>query len=289
MDAGVPIKAPVAGVAIGLASSQDMSQWKVITDLQDLEDGPGGMDFKITGTRDGVTAVQLDTKTAGLPMEVVREAFRQAKNGRVKILDVMETTISQPRTELSKYAPRIESLMIHPDKIREVIGPGGKIINAIIDATGVDINIEDDGLVTVTSVDANGIKEAIQWIKNIVAEAEVGATYKGKIVRLMDFGAFAEFLPGKDGLVHISEIAPFRIGKVTDAVKEGDEVFVKVIEIDSMGRVNLSMKQAEGNETLFARIPKSQTPSNGNSGERGGHGNGGRPRPPQRPRGARHG
>ncbi|OGL89374.1 polyribonucleotide nucleotidyltransferase, partial [Candidatus Uhrbacteria bacterium RIFCSPLOWO2_02_FULL_53_10] len=239
MDAGVPIKAPVAGVAIGLASSQDMSQWKVITDLQDLEDGPGGMDFKITGTRDGVTAVQLDTKTAGLPMEVVREAFRQAKNGRVKILDVMETTISQPRTELSKYAPRIESLMIHPDKIREVIGPGGKIINAIIDATGVDINIEDDGLVTVTSVDANGIKEAIQWIKNIVAEAEVGATYKGKIVRLMDFGAFAEFLPGKDGLVHISEIAPFRIGKVTDAVKEGDEVFVKVIEIDSMGRVNL--------------------------------------------------
>lgn len=289
MDAGVPIKAPVAGVAIGLASNDDMSAWKVITDLQDLEDGPGGMDFKITGTRDGVTAVQLDTKTAGLPMDVVREAFRQAKSGRVQILDVMETAIAQPRAELSRYAPRIESLMIHPDKIREVIGPGGKIINQIIDATGVDINIEDDGMVTVTSVNAEGIREAIQWIKNIVAEAEVGATYKGKVTRLMDFGAFTEFLPGKEGLVHISEMAPFRIGKVIDAVKEGDEVFIKVIEIDSMGRVNLSMKQAEGNEELFGRIPKATTPPSGSGGhDRGARGQSGRPRSPRPPQ-KRHG
>jgi len=247
MDAGVPLKAPVAGLAIGLASTPDMKTWKVFTDLQDLEDGQGGMDFKVAGTRNGVTAVQLDTKTIGIDMEIVREAFKQAKVAREQILDVIDTEISSPREELSVYAPRIVSFKIDPDKIRDVIGAGGKIINEIIAETGVEIDIEDDGTVAVTSKTAEGMDRAVEWIKQLTADAEVGKTYKGKVVRLMDFGAFVEILPGKDGMVHISELAPWRVDKVTDIVKEGQEVFVKVIEIDSMKRVNLSMKQAEGN------------------------------------------
>ncbi len=260
MDAGVPIKAPVAGVAIGLASSPDMKKWKVITDLQDLEDGEGGMDFKITGTDTGVTAVQLDTKTIGLPMDLVREAFRQAKQGRLQVLEVMGSAIASPRAELSRFAPRIESLRIKPEKIREVIGPGGKIINEIIDKTGVEIDIEDDGLVMVTSTSADGMKQAMEWILRIVTDPEVGHEYKGKVTRIMDFGAFVEILPGKEGLVHISEMAPFRVNKVTDVVKEGDEVFVKLTEIDSMGRTNLSMSKAKGNDQLYAKLPR-HTPS----------------------------
>ena len=258
MDAGVPIKAPVAGVAIGLASTPDMSAWKVFTDLQDLEDGQGGMDFKIAGTRDGVTAIQLDTKTLGLNMDIVRETFRQATAGRNQILDVIQKTIAEPKAQLSPYAPRIESMKIHPDKIRDVIGPGGKQINEIIDKTGVEIDIEDDGTVTVTSKQADGMKEALEWIKTLTADVEVGKTYHGTVTRLMDFGAFVEVLPKKEGLVHISEMAPYRVNQVKDIVKEGDKVYVKVTEIDSMDRTNLSMKQAEGN--TYPEPPKKADP-----------------------------
>ena len=289
MDAGVPIKAPVAGLAIGIASTPDMSKYKVFTDLQDLEDGKGGMDFKVAGTRDGVTAIQLDTKTIGLTMDIVHEAFRQAKQGRGKILDVIEAEINEPRKELSPYAPRIESMMINPDKIRDVIGPGGKMINEIIDKTGVEIDIEDSGLVTVTSRSVDGIKEAMEWIDMLTKDVEVGATYKGKVTRLMDFGAFVEVLPKQEGLVHISEMAPYRVDKVTDIVGEGKEVFVKVVEIDNLGRINLSMKQAEGNE--YPEPPKagSRPPRDGRGPRGPRHGSGPRNRGPRpdRPRGPR--
>lgn len=247
MDAGVPILSPVAGVAIGLASTPDMQTWKVFTDLQDLEDGKGGMDFKIAGTKDGITAIQLDTKTLGLPMEIVQEAFRQAQKGRVQILGVLTETLAGPRAELSPYAPRIESMQINPDKIRDVIGPGGKQINEIIDKTGVEIDIDDDGTVTITSKSSDGMKEAVEWIKLLTASVEVGKTYHGTVMRLMDFGVFVEVLPKQEGLVHISEMAPYRVNQTKDIVKEGDKVYVKVTEIDQMGRTNLSMKKAEGN------------------------------------------
>ncbi len=243
MDAGVPIKAPVAGIAMGLAS--DGKRYQVITDLQDLEDGEGGMDFKITGTEKGITAIQLDTKTDGLPHDVVVETVTRARTARLKILDVMKQAIAVPRTELSPNAPRIVKLRINPDKIREVIGPGGKMINDIIAKTGVTtIDIEQDGLVLITSVNAEAAKAAFDWINNLTREVAVGEEFTGKVVRLMDFGAFVEILPGKDGLVHISELAPWRVAQVTDVVNLGDTVNVKVIEIDEKGRVNLSMKQA---------------------------------------------
>jgi len=287
MDAGVPISAPVAGLAIGLASTPDMSEWKVFTDLQDLEDGPGGMDFKITGTRDGVTAVQLDTKTTGLNMEIVKAAFEHGKAGRLQILDIMQAAIEAPRAELSEYAPRIESVMIDPEKIRVVIGPGGKQINEIIDKTGVDIDIQDDGTVSVTSKDGAAMKEALDWISMLVAEVEVGKTYHGTVTRLMDFGAFVEILPKQEGLVHISEMAPYRVEKVSDIVKVGDKVYVKVLEIDSMERVNLSMKQAEGN--TFPPAPKGSAggdrPRGGQGGSRGTRQSGGRDGGGRAPRG----
>ncbi len=278
MDAGVPITAPVAGLAIGLASNSDMSKWKVFTDLQDLEDGQGGMDFKVAGTRNGVTAVQLDTKTIGITMDIVREAFLQGKSGRERIIDVIEAEIAEPRAELSKFAPRIKAIKINPDKIRDVIGPGGKIINEIIAVTGVEIDIEDDGTVTVTSKEPEGMKKALAWIESLVEEIEVGKTYKGKVVRLMDFGAFVEVLPKQDGLVHISELAPWRVEKVTDIVKEGQEVFVKVMEIDSQGRTNLSMAKAEGNV-----FPEKPAGASDNGGARPPRSND-KPRGPRPPR-----
>jgi polyribonucleotide nucleotidyltransferase len=256
MDAGVPIKAPVAGIAMGLASRA--GKYQVITDLQDLEDGEGGMDFKIAGTAKGITAIQLDTKTDGLPKEVIDETITRAKNARLKILDVMAQAISAPRPELSPYAPRIISLTIHPDKIREVIGPGGKMINEIIAKTGVTtIDIEQTGVVMITATNAEAAATAKKWIEDLTAEGEVGKTYQATITRLMEFGAFVEFLPGKEGLVHVSEMAPWRVNKVADLVKVGDKVYVKLIEKDEKGRLNLSMKQAEGN--VYTKEMKDRT------------------------------
>lgn len=246
MDAGVPIKAPVAGIAMGLASDGDRAV--VITDLQDLEDGEGGMDFKITGTKNGITAIQMDTKTEGLNKEIVETAVRHAKEARLKVLDVMLNVIAEPRKELSPNAPRILTLHINPDKIREVIGPGGKMINEIIAKTGVSaIDIEQDGTVMITAVDGASGEAAFKWVSDLTREVTVGELFDGEVVRLMDFGAFVQILPGKDGMVHVSELAPWRVNLVTDIVKVGDKVKVKVIEIDDKGRVNLSMKQAEGN------------------------------------------
>jgi len=241
MDAGVPIKKAVAGIAMGLAS--DGNNWKILTDLQDVEDGPGGMDFKIAGTRDGITAIQMDTKTDGLSWELVKQTFKQSKEARLKILDVMAKTIPAPRADLSKYAPRIVTIMINPDKIRDVIGPGGKMINKIIAETGVSIDIEDDGRVCVTSTDAEGMKKAVDWVKQLTHEVTAGEIYDGTVVRLEDFGAFINILPGQDGLVHVSEIAWARTNRPSDVLKLGDKAKVIVKEIDSLGRVNLSIKQ----------------------------------------------
>ncbi len=246
MDAGVPITAPVAGVAMGLAS--DGKRYRVITDLQDLEDGEGGMDFKVTGTEKGITAIQLDTKTDGLPREVVVEAITGARVARLQILEVMKNAIATPRAELSPTAPRILKLRINPELIRVVIGSGGKTINEIIAKTGVTaIDIEDDGLVMITAVNGESGKAAFDWVTNLTREVKAGETFDGEVVRLMDFGAFVQILPGKDGMVHVSELAPWRVDKVTDIVSVGDKVKVVVIEIDEKGRINLSMKKAEGN------------------------------------------
>ncbi|PIR94462.1 polyribonucleotide nucleotidyltransferase [Candidatus Falkowbacteria bacterium CG10_big_fil_rev_8_21_14_0_10_39_11] len=243
MDAGVPIKKAVAGVAIGLASD-DKGNYRVITDIQDLEDGKGGMDFKVTGTDEGITAIQMDTKTTGVSLEIIEESLKQGKDARIEILKVMNEAIAKPREEMSPYAPRIETIKISPDKIRDVIGPGGKMINEIIDKTGVAIDIEDDGTVFVTSISADGMKEAIQWIKDLTQEAKVGKTYDGKVVRIMDFGAFVEIFPNQDGMVHVSEISKTeRVNDINKYLKVGQEVKVKVLKIDDTGRVSLSMKQ----------------------------------------------
>ena len=251
MHAGVPIKKAVAGVAIGLASYDDMSKWVVLTDIQDLEDGKGGMDFKATGTEDGITAIQLDTKTHGLTDEILKEALEQARVGRLGILETMNKAIAKPSESLSPYAPRITTLKIDPDKIRDVIGAGGKVINGIIDETGVTIDIEDDGTVVICSTEEEGSKQAIKMVEDIVKEFEVGEIYKGKVVRILDFGAFVELMPGRDGMVHVSELAPYRIGKPEDFVDVGDEVYVKIKEIDDQKRVNLTMKGLNENEHLW--------------------------------------
>lgn len=251
MDAGVPIKKALAGIAMGLASNEDMSQWEVLTDIQDLEDGQGGMDFKITGTADGITAIQLDTKTAGLIQEIIEKTLIQGLKARLEILEVMKQAIAAPRQDLSPYAPRITSFHIESDRIREVIGVGGKVINEIIAATGVSIDIDDDGLVMVCGTDAAKCEEAVAWIKNIVRDFEPGEIFKGKVVRLMDFGAFVQLTPNKDGLAHVSELAPYRVGRPEDFINIGDEVTVKVIEIDDQGRVNLTLKGLPENERLW--------------------------------------
>jgi len=240
MDAGVPLKKPVAGIAMGLASDEK-GNYKILTDLQDLEDGPGGMDFKIAGTQDGITAIQLDTKTHGLSMEIVRQTLDQGKAARLEVLEAMKKAIDGPRLELSAYAPRIISFNINPEKIREVIGPGGKIINEIIEKTGVQIDIEQDGLVMITAVESEAGKKAEEWIKNIVREVAVGEVFEGTVSRIMDFGAIVDILPNQDGMVHISEMANHRVNKVEDVVKLGDKVNVKVLSAEN-GRISLSMK-----------------------------------------------
>jgi polyribonucleotide nucleotidyltransferase len=243
MDAGVPIKKPVAGVAMGIITGTN-GEYQVLSDIQGLEDHFGDMDFKVAGTRDGITAMQMDVKIDGLTPEVLGKAIVQAKASRMFILGKMLETLPEPRTEMSPYAPRIITLHINPEKIRDVIGPGGKMINRIIDETGVDIDIEDDGSVFITSTDETSAKEAVEWIKNITREVKAGELFQGRITRLMNFGAFAEVLPNQEGLIHISELADYRVNKVEDVVKVGDIIPVIVKEIDDQGRINLSHKAA---------------------------------------------
>ncbi|KEZ54293.1 polyribonucleotide nucleotidyltransferase [Metabacillus indicus] len=240
MDAGVPLKAPVAGIAMGLVKSGD--HYSVLTDIQGMEDHLGDMDFKVAGTAKGVTALQMDIKIDGLSREILEEALLQAKKGRMEILESMLATIKEPRTELSPYAPKILMMAINPDKIRDVIGPSGKQINKIIEETGVKIDIEQDGTVFISSTNEEMNQKAKQIIEDIVREVVVGQLYLGKVKRVEKFGAFVEIFNGKDGLVHISELAEERVGKVEDVVKIGDELLVKVTEIDKQGRVNLSRK-----------------------------------------------
>ncbi|TYS16238.1 polyribonucleotide nucleotidyltransferase [Rossellomorea vietnamensis] len=240
MDAGVPIKAPVAGIAMGLIQSGE--HYSILTDIQGMEDHLGDMDFKVAGTSKGVTALQMDIKIEGLSREILEEALQQAKSGRMHILDSMLSTISESREQLSQYAPKILMMAINPDKIRDVIGPSGKQINKIIEETGVKIDIEQDGTVFISSIDEEMNKKAKKIIEDIVREVEVGQLYLGKVKRIEKFGAFVEIFNGKDGLVHISELAEERIGKVEDVVSIGDELLVKVTEIDRQGRVNLSRK-----------------------------------------------
>jgi len=264
MDAGVPIKKPVAGIAMGLVVDDDNSNnYKVLTDIQGIEDHAGHMDFKIAGTRDGITAIQLDIKLGGISYEVVEETLIKAKTAREKILEVMGKTISEPRKDLSPYAPRITTMRINPDKIREVIGSGGKTINEIIDACNVSIDIEQDGLVMITSTDSEGAKKAQAWIEGIVKEIEVGEIYEGKVLKIVtdknrgnEIGAIVELAPGKDGMVHISQIAHERVEKVSDKVKVGDVVKVKVMEVDKeKGRVGLSIKELLVKPAGFTKEP----------------------------------
>ncbi len=244
MDAGVPIRKPVSGIAMGVITGADGS-FKVLTDIQGLEDHYGDMDFKVAGTKDGITAMQMDVKIDGLTADTLGLAIKQAKVARLEIMEVMLAAIPEPRQTMSPYAPRIITLHINPEKIRDVIGPGGKMINQIIDETGVSIDIEDDGSVFITSVDETSATKAVEWVRNITREVVVGELFQGRVTRIMNFGAFAEVLPNQEGLIHISELADYRVEKVEDVVKVGDVVAVIVKEIDAQGRINLSHKMAK--------------------------------------------
>jgi len=243
MDAGVPLKAPVSGIAMGLMT--DGKKSVILTDIADAEDFAGDMDFKVAGTAKGITALQMDMKVHGLPVETLKEALDQGKTGRAAILDHMLEVIDKPRSEMSPYAPRVEAITINPEKIREVIGKGGETINKIIAETGAEIDIKDDGTVMIASPDQKSIEAAIQYIRSLTAEPEVGKIYKDvPVVNVMDFGAFVQIMPGKDGLVHVSEIREERVEKPSDVLKEGDKVTVKLVAIDDRGRLQLSMKAA---------------------------------------------
>ena len=242
MDAGVPLKRPVSGIAMGLMMDGDTPY--VMSDIADAEDFAGDMDFKVTGTTEGITALQMDMKVHGLPVDVLGKALAQGRDGRAHILEHMLTTIAEPRLSLSPYAPQIEKIMINPEKIGAIIGKGGETINKITSETGAEIDIKDTGLVTVAAVDGDSIKRAVDWIKSLVEEPEVGRVYEGRVVKIMEFGAFVNIMPGTDGMVHISQMADHRVEKVTDVVKEGDMVKVKLTAVDERGRLNLSMKDA---------------------------------------------
>ena len=269
MDAGVPIKAPVAGIAMGLISDGD--RYAILSDILGDEDHLGDMDFKVCGTAKGITAIQMDIKISGLPREILTQALDQAREGRLHILDKMAEALATPRPELSKWAPRITTVRVKPDQIRLIIGPGGKTIKGIIDQTGVAIDVEDDGTVNVASADSDAVKRALDIIKGLTAEPEVGAIYEGAVKRIVDFGAFVEVLPGIDGLVHISELAHERVEKVEDVVKEGDKLRVKVISIDPReGKIRLSVRELlplpEGIEGERARARMQQAREAGAGG-----------------------
>ncbi|MFC1629739.1 polyribonucleotide nucleotidyltransferase [Patescibacteria group bacterium] len=242
MDAGVPIKSPVSGIAIGLMQApHDSKKYKILTDIQGPEDHHGDMDFKVAGTKKGMTAIQMDVKIEGITKEIFEKALKEAKRARLQILESMGKTLPEPRKELSPFAPKILTLQINPDKIRDVIGPGGRIINEIIDETGATIDIQQSGLVFITSEKEEEVKKAAAWVKNITREVKIGEVFQGKVKRILNFGAMVEILPGTTGLIHISKLAPHHVEKVEDIVKVGDMVSVKVILIDEQGRVNLSL------------------------------------------------
>jgi polyribonucleotide nucleotidyltransferase len=299
MDAGVPIKSPVAGIAMGLVTRE--GKFAVLTDIQGVEDNLGDMDFKVAGTKDGITALQMDIKIKGLTHEIFAQALEQAREARLFVLDKMLAVLPRPRSEMSAYAPRITTIMINPDKIRDIIGPGGKMIRKITEETGAQIDVEDDGRVFIAAVDQEGGKRAIDWIKGLTDEVEVGRIYKGKVVRIMPFGAFVEVLPNQDGLVHISKLSDHRVERVEEVVNVGDEIVVKATEVDSQGRLNLSRQAAieeltAKGEPIEEKIDKEAMaaalalppapPREGGFGgggrDRGGRNGGGRDRGPRR-------
>jgi polyribonucleotide nucleotidyltransferase len=285
MDAGVPIKAPVAGIAMGLIKEGD--KIAILTDILGDEDHLGDMDFKVCGTAKGVTAIQMDIKIDGLSREILEKALKQARDARLHILGRMLATLPTHRTELSKYAPRITTLKVNPSQIRLVIGPGGKTIKGIVDQTGVAIDVEDDGTVNIASADSVAVQRAIDIIRGLTAEAEIGAVYKGTVKRIVDFGAFVEIFPGTEGLVHVSELAHTRVENVGDVIKEGQEVEVKVLSIEEgSGKIRLSRRavldlpEGEEGERAKERMEKSHNePPRSSSGDRRGPPRGGdRPR-----------
>ena len=253
LDAGVPMKAPVAGISIGLVVDEETGKSAMLTDILGSEDHFGYMDFKVAGTRKGITGFQTDLKLHGLTLELTKQAFEQAREARGLILDKMTETIKSNRAELSKYAPRITAIHINPEKIGAVIGPQGKVIKGIVEATGCQIDIEDDGTIHIFSTDAEAANRAIEQIKSITAEVEVGKIYRGKVVGIKEFGAFVEIMPDRDGLLHISEIADHRVNKVEDVLKLGDEAWVKVLGIDDRGRVKLSRRAAMAEKDAEAK------------------------------------
>lgn len=270
LDAGIPIKAPVAGIAMGLVTDKE-GGWKVLSDIQGIEDALGDMDFKVAGTAAGVTGLQMDIKTRGITFEIMAKAFEQARAGRMFILEKMLEVISTPRPELSPFAPRIVRVQINPEKIGALIGPGGKTIRSIVEETGAKIDVEDDGSVFVSSVDGESAKNAIKRIEALTKEAELGAIYLGKVVRIMPYGAFIEIMPGKDGLVHISELADFHVQNVEDVVNLGDEINVMVTDVDKGGKISLSRRAI-----LTGQMPtKSEGGSRGGDRDRGGPPRGG--------------
>jgi polyribonucleotide nucleotidyltransferase len=288
MDAGVPMKSPVAGIAMGLVKDGD--RYAVLTDIAGAEDHHGDMDFKVAGTREGITGLQMDIKITGITRDIMARALAQARQARLSILDTMAQALGAPRADISQYAPRIITIMINKDKIRDVIGPGGKMIRSIVERTGCKIEVNDDGRVDIASTDEDAAKKAVEIIRELTAEAELGKTYLGKVVRVVNFGAFVEVLPGVEGLLHISEIAEQRIAEVRDEIDEGEEVLVKVIDIDGQGRVRLSRKavlreqrgepaatpQEEGERRPHRGAPGGHGPGPGSSG-RGGGGHRGSP------------
>ena len=261
MDAGIPIKRAVAGVAMGLVTGEK-SNYVILTDIEGIEDNHGDMDFKVAGTTEGITALQLDIKLKSISLAIIEEALSQAREARLSILETMQQTISSSRPEVSRYAPRMHKIMIDPEKIGSVIGTGGKTIRSIIDETKTTIDISNDGTVLIGSPDEEAARKAIEIVESLTKEAEIGGIYTGKVTRLMNFGAFVEILPGKEGLVHISELADYRVDKVEDIVKVGDEITVKVVDIDNMGRVNLSRRAVsdEPSQTPEAKVKDSLSP-----------------------------
>jgi len=275
MDAGIPVKSAVSGISIGLVTGED-GRFATLTDIEGIEDNYGDMDFKVAGTREGITAIQLDIKIKGITHEIIREAFAKAKTARFNILDIMQQTISTFRPEVSRYAPRMYKLKIDPDKIGAVIGSGGKTIRSITEETKTTIDIDQDGTVVIGSTDEASAQHAIEIIEGLTKDIEVGSIYTGKVTRILAFGAIVEFLPGKDGMVHISELAPYRVANVEDVIKVGDEVTVKVIRVED-GKIALSRKavfdkpSTEAGETNPSRPPQ-RSPQRPYTG-----------RPPQRP------